>query len=407
MDLDTLIIEADPARRITDAGHDSGPDSAAALRIYRDITRHRPGLRSRRSRFWQVPRRASRPAAVFVGVAVVLVATIVAVRADGPASGPGPALRGGAAASADLGMPPYFVTVGERAGVTIRDSDTGKSLVTLSLPGEVDPKLVQVAPAGSDRRFVVETGVGETTRFYLLRVASGGRSARLSRLPIPLLAAGEVTDDIAVSPDGRRLAVAEQREGRISRGTIEVASLSGGAVRHWTASSAGLPVNLSWRQGGQEVAFYWDDESASAGSTTKTKTGLWLLNTTPAGSNLMSARRIGLDMPRSEDVQSAMLSPGGRTVIAAFSTHRGVLHQGAVTGGIAALSARTGRAERTLLVQHAVLKSQGHYFAAPCTMYGLDATGRHLLVDCNGFGRLDNGHFTAMPAVPPLTSAGW
>lgn len=392
MDLDTLIIEADPARRVVDGG----PDSAAGLRLYHDITRRRPRGRP-----------VARPAAAFLAVAAVLAGMSVAVRAGWPGSGPGPgpARGSGAAIRAGHGMPPYYVTIGQGPDVVVRDSVTGKSLATVALPGGPGRRQVPVAAAGSDRRFVIETGSGAAARFYLLLVAPGGRSARLAGLPVPTLSVGEVVDDIAVSPDGHRLAVAVQCT-RSRHGAIEVVSLRGGVARWWTATRAGIPWNLSWRDGSRELAFYWQDNSRSGGSASATQTGLWLLNTATGGSDPMSGERISLDVPAADTVQSAVLTPDGRTVIAAVSGNRGGLHAGSVTGGILELSARTGRPARTLLAEHAARTPGGSYYSFPCNMYAIDATGRHLLVDCNGFGRLDHGRFAALPGWP-VTSAAW
>ena len=183
-----------------------------------------------------------------------------------------------------------------------------------------------------------------------MRVAAGGHSARLAPLAIPGLPAGAVADAIAVSPDGRRLAVSVQFSGG-SHGAVEVASLATGAVRRWTTSQA-CPGTCP----GPTAAASWDSsgKTGAGGSARTSASGLWRLDTTAPGSNLMSGRRILPGFEGGDDVQSAVLTPDGSRVIASV-TYAGAGHvgRGTVVGGIAELSARTGRPLRTLLAEHA------------------------------------------------------
>jgi hypothetical protein len=318
------------------------------------------------------------------------------------------------ASAAVSGMPPYYVTADHgRPVAEVRDSATGKALSVIPLPAGIDPKMTEAAAAGNDRTFVLALFFSQRlrTRFYLMRVAAGGRSARLAPLAIPGLPAGAVADAIAVSADGRRLAVSVQFSGG-SHGAVEVASLGTGAVRMWTTGQAGLPEDLTWADGGRVLGFFWQDTGPTGGSPRTSASGLWRLDTTAPGTNLMSGRRILPEFEGGDDVQSAVLTPDGSRVIASV-TYDGVGHvgRGTVVGGIAELSARTGHPLRTLLAEHALPPDPGQpgWAITSCTLVAADATGNHLLVSCDRFGRLDHARFTPLPGVAPQTAiaAAW
>jgi hypothetical protein len=305
-------------------------------------------------------------------------------------------------------MPPYYVIAGHgRPVAEVRDSKTGKLLNAVPLPAGIDPKLSQIAATGDGHAFVLALFSFPTTRFYLLHVTNSGHGARLTSLPVPPLPAGQYADAIAVSPGGKLAVAIQIRGGR--RGAVEVVSLATGAVRTWTTARGGWPAQLSWASG-HELGFFWQDNgparSPSAG-------GLWALDTTAAGSNLMSGRRILPARVGGDTVQSALLSPDGATV-AASVTYDGTAHvgRGAVVGGVVELSTRTGHPLRTLLAERAAYSPDpGHpgWYVTPCQLPAIDATGSHLLVSCDSFGRLDRGRFTALPGAAPQTAvaAAW
>jgi hypothetical protein len=313
------------------------------------------------------------------------------------------------APAAEAGMPPYYVIADHgRPVAEVRGSKTGKILTAVTLPARIDPKTSQIAAAGNGRTFVLALSSFPLTRFYRLHVAAGGHSARLTSLPVPPLPAGEYADAIAVSPDGRKLAVAIQFSGA-QHGAVEVATLTTGAVRTWTAARTGVPTQLSWADRGQELGFFWQDEAPLPTSAE----GLWVLDTSIAGSNLMSGRRILPAVVGGDTVQSALLNPDGTTVIASV-TYDGTGHvgRGTVVGGIVELSARTRRPLRTLLAERAAHSADpgapGWYITA-CELPAIDSTGSHLLVSCDSFGRLDRARFTTLPGSAPQTAvaAAW
>ena len=155
--------------------------------------------------------------------------------------------------------------------------------------------------------------------------------------------------------------------------------------------------------------YSWQDDRPERTSAA----GLWVLNTAAAGHSLMSARRILPASAGGDDVQSAVLSPDGTTAIASV-TYNGTRHAGpgTVVGGIVELSARTGRPLRTLLALRAAYSAdpaRPGWYIGQCLLPATDATGSHLLVSCDRFGRLDRARFTALPGAAPQSTvaAAW
>lgn len=380
-----------------------------------------PGIfgRAVRRRRRRVAVRAASVLAVVTVAAGALVMSQTSRLGHGPAGQPPGLLLDAAVATppparaAVSGMPRYYVTADHGRPVgEVHDAMTGKTLSVVPLPGGIDPKLSQIAAGGNDRTFVLALFAFPRTRFYLLQVATGGRSARLAALAIPPLPAGAAADAIAVSADGRKLAVAVQFSGG-QRGAVEVVSLATGAVRRWTTSRAGVPGNLSWADGGRELGFFWQDAGPGSGTPQTSRSGLWLLDTTAPGDNLMSGRRILPAQVGSDTVQSAVLTPDGSRVVASV-VYDGVDHvdRGTVVGGLVELSARTGRPLRTLLAQraaHSTDPGNPGWYITPPVLVAADATGNHLLVSSDKFGRLDHGCFTALPGVAPQSAiaAAW
>jgi hypothetical protein len=374
----------------------------------------------RAARRRQHRRAAVRAASVMAVIAVVAGVSVVSRTARPALSAPdGPpgllleaAVTGAPPARAAVsGMPPYYViTDHDRPVAEVRDSASGKILSAVQLPQGIEPKASKITAADDGRTFVLALARYPQTRFYLMRVAADGRSARLAPLNIPPLPAGESANSIAVSGDGSMLAVAIQLSGA-QHGAVEAVSLATGAVRTWTTARTGMPWALSWADGARELGFFWQDDSGSPLSTTS---GLWVLDTTAPGSNLLSGRRIVPEFIGGDDVQSAVLTPDGAAVIASV-TYDGTEHvsRGAVVGGLAELSAQTGHPLRTLVAEHAPYSAgpQGHagWSMATCILAAADATGSHLLVSCDSFGRLDHGRFTALPGSAPQTAiaAAW
>jgi len=401
-----LLTDHDITEKLAAAFHDRADPVRATAVDPAEIFRR--GARARR--------RQTAVRAVAGGIAAAVTAVVLAVNLS---AGPGPVvaeqppgvLLAAAvvspppAGAAVVGMPRYYVTLNHfRPVAVVRAASTGKALMTVPLPRRIDPKQSQIAAAGDGRRFVLSLFSFPRTRFYWLRVSADGRSARLTALNAAPLPAGEYADGLAVSPGGSRLAVAIQRSGG-QYGTVEVVSLATGAARTWTTGRPGFPAGVSWADD-RRLGFFW------GGAGAPSRWGLWELDTAAPGRALLSGRRILPIETGGDTVQYAQFTTAG-TVIAAVN-YNGTAHvgRGTVVGGIVELSAQTGRPLRTLLAEHAAYSADpgdpGWYITA-CQLAAADRTGRHLLVSCDRFGRLDRGRFTALRGAAPQTAvaAAW
>lgn len=307
------------------------------------------------------------------------------------------------ASAAEQGMPRFYVVADDiRPVASVRDSVTGQPVSTIQLPPGTDPKLTQVAAARNGRTFALALfSRAHGTRFYELRITAGGKLARLTPLAIPPLPAGQAADAITLTPDGAKLAVAVQTAGE--HGKVEVITLATGAVRTWITRRGGLPAALSWDAPGLRLAYFWTSSTASLA-------GLWLLDTSAPGTRLLSGHRLLPQRVGTDDVQSALISPDARSVIAAVDYEgKTKVSRGTIIGGIVEVSARTGRPLRTLLAERAAYSSDTGWYITSCLLPAIDTTGSHLLVSCDRFGRLDRGRFTALPGSPPHTAvaAAW
>lgn len=309
------------------------------------------------------------------------------------------------AEAAEAGMPSYYVVPGAQStgAVQVRSSTTGKVISTVKPSTACDPKTFKVAAAGNDRDFVVGCLTTQKIMFYRLRITSGGLASAFT--PLTIATPGDFLNDIALTADGSKLAIGLQGFNGAAGG-LEVVTLATGAVRTWTTQQGGSPFDLSWADQGRELGFWWD----SGG------TGLRVLDVTAPGHDLMSARQVLPGVVGSDQVQSAMLSPDGATIIASVTyNHRTAqLSRGAVVGGIVEISARTGAPLRTLLAEHAQYSrdgggNQAGWYVTQCQLGAIDTTGRHLLIGCDQFGRLDRARFMALPGVAPqsLYTAAW
>lgn len=377
--------------------------------------------------FWRAARRRRRRAAARAGAVLAVAASVAAAVALVTTSAPPVAKPGTAAGStgtllaaavatapaapaAEAGLPPYYVVADHgRPLAYVRDSATGRILSRVPLPPGTDPKQTLVTAAGNHRTFILSVfSISAGTRFYWLRVTDGGRSAVLSPLAVPALPAGDSASAMAVTADGRRLAVAVQASGDT---TIEVITVATGAVRSWTAGH-GLASSLSWDAAGRRLAVFWTTDTAAA--------GLWLLDTSSPGTSLPSGRRILPAVVGKDDVQDALITPDAKTIIASVTyDSAGPVHRGAVVGGIVAISAQTGRPLLILLAEHAAYSGEvvktpsgaviSGWYVTNCLLPAIDQTGSHLLVSCDSFGRLDRGRFTPLPGAAPQTAvaAAW
>ena len=97
-------------------------------------------------------------------------------------------------------------------------------------------------------------------RFYQLRISSSGQVSALSPLPVPALPADADLDGLALTPDGRQLAVAIRTGGPRPGPEIQVDTLATGAQRVWTWPGA-QPVEESLGGTGSALSWAADDRT--------------------------------------------------------------------------------------------------------------------------------------------------
>ncbi len=276
-----LILPPDPALL---------PPDPALLPASPHLDRRRapasPGRGSRRWRGW-----GSRLVPLAAAVAVVAVAvTLVSVR---DAAGPRPTPPPPATTPVPTGaVPAYYVAVqlgpthdadldnaDEVNSVVVGNARTGKLLATLPPPkgGTFDG----VTGAADDRTFIldVRSVPGQagsqhgSYAWYLLRISPGAADpVRLTRLPIADRFEDAVIHGLALSPDGRTLAVMFTPHmadggagGATTLRTYSVAT--GKLLRTWTGSQAdgyvcvncNNTVDLTWLANGRTLAFLYPE----------------------------------------------------------------------------------------------------------------------------------------------------
>jgi hypothetical protein len=324
-------------------------------------------------------------------------------------------------------MPRYYVTAWQTyAGsghgtqiptfAVVHDSATGAVLATVRVPtvsaqgGVEGPSIT----AGDDLTYVI----GQGGRYYLMRVAPDGRSATLSRLPLSVPGYLSVSD-VALSPDGRRLAMDVQHCTAKTESCpytgVRVVTITTGAVSIWTTRAHGAPFNVSWA-GHQRVAFEW--QSGVRTPPPGQQTGYRLLSLTGPGRDLLAARAIA--SPAAEPdfyVPAALVTADGSRVITSTVQNIPDGHgRDTVVARVVELAASTGRLLRVLhtaTVRDVIAGLNGPggqpttgQLDEGCNVLSLGPAGVHVLVDCFGFGRLDDRRFTPLPGFPSPSRSG-
>lgn len=245
---------------------------------------------SRRADSWSRAKRLRRwPAAVAAAAAVCLVAGLSVAVSDGgqahhPAANYGYLLNR---------VPRYYMSMlstnwrTEPEEAVVHDTVTGAVVATIRPPSPfVTFNMVAAAP--DDRTFVLAASPGYSdallpSQLYLARLNPASHSIRLTRAPIPEFGAHEGLLSLAVSPNGKELAVGLAPvlpNGHFGRGRIQIYSLNGhraaGPVKVWTAKTT-YSGYLSW---------------VRAGITFVGLQGLSLLNTRAPSGSLQGASRL-------------------------------------------------------------------------------------------------------------------
>jgi hypothetical protein len=327
--------------------------------------------------------------------------------------------------SAPARLPRFYVTTSSAPGgrgiqAVVRASASGQVTGTVPVPSAIPVEWADsggtfVTAAADDRSFIIgvqggqsPTKIGLDLRLFRFAISAAGKPGRLTKLaPAPMR--NETTEGIALSPDGKLLAVSLQNDSSPDPvGVIQVLNLATGAIRTWTAParSVYIPGPPSWADGSRVIAFTWL-RSTQSGLMSAPR-GIRLLDTAAPGGNLVAGTVI---VPRgvvaAGSIVSALITPGGRDVIVVTwrdLTPRASTHT--VVVQFAELQASTGRLVRLLRTETARYDQVSVVTVEDSLgVLSLGSQGRYALVQGVKFGWLDvggpdPGRFTPLPAVP-------
>ncbi|HEX3489713.1 MAG TPA: hypothetical protein VHU92_10220 [Streptosporangiaceae bacterium] len=366
------------------------------------LTREDPPAVTGRARAWAAVASSAVMVAMVVGAATSLGSVLHLPR---PGAGPAGTPRTPAARAA-LSVPRYYVALTAagavrrartrtRASAVVKATATGVTVATVRAPRPYDT-FTMVTAARDDRTFVLAAErfpPAPAVSLYVLRIHPGRRTparrAQLAQVPSPYLDKGGRAWGLALSPDGRQLAVAV---GVDAPTDVQVIDLSTGAQHSWASPSSCVNCGgwLSWGGNGPTLAV------AEAGT-------IRLLNTSARGPDLTADSHPvgGKFLP---DVQEVLLTPDQRALVAV----RGISAPSA--GGAAArqqlvrLSAATGQ---PMMVLNQLPVHQGSYEQVLWT----SASGQQLIVTGTepgpSAGILDGHHFTPIPWTAGVLTAAW
>lgn len=270
------------------------PDSVPPLRL--------PAARRARTGPGRVWARWLAPAAAAIAVvAVVAVVVVVSRHAHRVA----PITNSPVAPFVTSGqVPPYFVALAATgtanqspAIAEVHATADGRTLATVR-PSVLGGTITAVTGAADDRTFVLaeqpwtkrSIQQRQPCTFYLLRLSPAGQVSSLTELRIGVQ--GNATmRGLALSPDGRRLAVATQPAGAAVVPSITVYTVSDGEAHTWTAPQPGATIGvepadaraLSWTADGHTLAF----DLIANGTTMAVR----LLDVSAGGTDLLAASR--------------------------------------------------------------------------------------------------------------------
>jgi hypothetical protein len=353
-------------------------------------------------------------------------AVIAVITAGALVAGLTAAHKPAASGSAPASPPRFYVTTdysnGRGTQAVVRASASGQVVGTVPVPSALPVEWADsggtfVTAAADDRSFIIGADVGQEPdnlgggldlRLFRFAISAAGKPGHLTELaPAPMR--NETTEGIALSPDGKLLAVSLMRDSPADAvGAIQVLDLATGTTRTWTAPahSVYIPGPPSWADGSRVIAFTWL-RSTQSGLMSAPR-GIRLLDTAAPGDNLVAGTLIvPSGVVAAGSIVSALITPDGRDVIVV--TWRDLHPQASIHAVIvqfAELQASTGRLVRLLRTQTARY-DQVHVITLEVSLgvLSLGPQGRYALVQGVKFGWLDvgapnPGRFTPLPAVP-------
>ncbi len=362
--------------------------------------------------------------------AAVIAVVALSVRLGSTVPAPKPT---GTPATSPAALPRYYLTftyvstsrMPQEPEAVIRDSATGQIAGTAEVP--TDDPYVAVTAAPDDRSFIIGASEPDAAspatqyqvyRLFRLPISADGKPGHLTELPVsPPPGYGGATG-IAISPDGKLLALSLVYGPSVSIARpvtrIEVINLLTGRTRTWTAPTQDgyyyIPGPPSWADGDRMIAFTWQ-RSANLTTSNTVMEGVRLLDTAESGGNLMDSTWILRSKAVSGAIQSALITPDGRDVIVATSRN---IPSGGGDGTavmqiveVQTASGKPIRVLRTQTARYGYNARRQYTTGGESDVWSLDPTGRYALVDCPRLGWLDiggqePGRFTPLPGQTAL-----
>lgn len=371
-----------------------------------------------------------------IAAAALVTAVALSLAVLRQAGGPQP--RPSATASVLLGaasIPRYYVelaytgrdgwyhpgSTGAQMKAIVGDDRTGRRLAVLNPSSSQN--FYGVTAAADDRTFVLMNyaAASKETTWYLLRIAPGAaHPARMAKLPIKPVVA--IVSGLALSPDGRELAVM-YRTATNAVATLTVYSLSSGAaVGTWRTPGrpdngfllGGNGAGLSWVNGDRGVDFRWvTSRITKSGKDTKVQVTVRALDMTLGGHDLVADSRVVVQVPQSVIKTTTFTNPCAGSLAARDGTVICGTDGGGYSPGAAACpaaspsfvsySATTGKQSQVLY------RYQGQCLVGEAIVLWTDPSGSHVigllwlgLKDKKGvdlLGVAGGGHFTPLPAL--------
>jgi hypothetical protein len=216
-------------------------------------------------------------------------------------------------------------------------------------------KVASIAgPPVSTKTVAVQVPAGPI-QFYQLRISSSGQVSALSPLPVPALPADANIYGLALTPDGRKLAVATRTGGPRPGPEIQVDTLATGAQRVWTWPGA-QPIEESLGGTGSALSWAADDRTLAFQRLIDGRYKVRLLDTAAPGHSLAASRPAlsvdwtGMESSRrfshgraanNTDTFGALLTPDGSKIVVATVTQS--FHPLTSEFAFTEFSARTGK----------------------------------------------------------------
>jgi hypothetical protein len=379
---------------------------------------------------WVAPLAAA--AAIIVIAAGGVIASSLLARSGTPRPGAsGSPAAPGASADPYTDVPPYYVAVANSSLTVVRATWTGTTLARITTRTPV----VGVAGAADGRTFVLDEQrsiMGGNVRwagqpaFYLLRLTASGTEKPLTRLPLPAIPDGTVVSGLALSPDGRKLAIDVDSGNWPQARLMEIMTytLATGVSRSWTASGvtnadASSGFTGSGVDGAQSISWTANSRTLAFSVQNTSYAGVRLLDTAAGGTDLMADSQLVVeqkvrDLSRSlrnaappyyfvSCSTDAMISMDGSAIVCGYSTSIG----NTTTMGFAEYSTRTGKMNHVVGLVH----FQGH---APIgiSLYWVNSTGKIAIgtsetASGGRVGVMNGDTFTPLPGVTGFAAIAW